>query len=164
MQTLSYYWLESYKYELAEDFIIKLPFGPPEDITQNECQKAQFFTTNILIICKGFFWDGCSGPTIDDKTNQRAGLVHDVLAYFVRKGLISMEWYLKYGSKIFRDIFIFDAIAWAKKNNKRYLKTWLCFRAWYYYKAVSNKFLQEDAMKKAKDMQDEIINIEYEEY
>lgn len=40
----------------------------------------------VIIIRKGYAWDGCSGPTIDRKTNMRAGLVHDALYQLIRLG------------------------------------------------------------------------------
>jgi len=39
-----------------------------------------------LFIHKYFAWDGCSGPTWDDRTNARACLVHDALYYLMRIG------------------------------------------------------------------------------
>lgn len=39
-----------------------------------------------MCIKEGFCWDGCSGPTYDDKTNMRAGLMHDGIYYLLRHG------------------------------------------------------------------------------
>ena len=36
----------------------------------------------------GYGWDGCSGPTKDDKTNQRGGLNHDAKYQLMRMGLL----------------------------------------------------------------------------
>jgi hypothetical protein len=44
-----------------------------------------------LIIDKYFAWDGCSGPTLDDRTNMRAGLCHDALYYLMRTGKLGIK-------------------------------------------------------------------------
>ena len=44
-----------------------------------------------LSIVRGYAWDGCSGPTVDDRTNMRAGLVHDALYQAIRLGFIPLQ-------------------------------------------------------------------------
>jgi len=40
------------------------------------------------IIFARYGWDGCSGPTWDDKTNMRGGLIHDFFYQLMRLGLL----------------------------------------------------------------------------
>ena len=40
----------------------------------------------LLLIKKGFVWDGPSGPTYDSPDSMRASLVHDVFYDMIRKG------------------------------------------------------------------------------
>lgn len=48
------------------------------------CNEYLKLREGILEIEKGYAWDGASGPTWDDKTNQRGSLVHDALYQILR--------------------------------------------------------------------------------
>jgi hypothetical protein len=76
---------QGYKYWLREDHYHVLP----------PCFKGIEVTSDylvirdcILLIRKGYAWNGCSGPTFDTKTNMRAGLVHDAGYQLIVEGLI----------------------------------------------------------------------------
>lgn len=43
-------------------------------------------TTEKMIVCAGYAWDGASGPAINTKNSLRATLVHDVLYQSMREG------------------------------------------------------------------------------
>lgn len=90
---------KGYKYQLREDFICQTNIFPKEDITTELVFLNRF---GELIIRKYFAWDGCSGPTWDDSTNMRAGLVHDALYYLMRMGLLSIDWRLKVDEELSR--------------------------------------------------------------
>jgi hypothetical protein len=82
-----------YKYQLVEDY----------SKTNGHCFqtgilgfdiKTQFITLTpdgFLDIKAWYAWDGCSGPTYDDDTNMRGGLIHDALYQLMRLGLLPME-------------------------------------------------------------------------
>jgi len=147
MQTLYYNWLHGYKYKLADDFIIELSFKPDRDIL---AEKVQFFASGHLVICKGFMWDGASGPTIDDKSNMRAALIHDALYYLMRKGLLSKEQYRDDADRELREICKTDGMWW--------------FRARLWLRAL--RLFAENAAKAhdGDEEQDRIITIEYQDY
>lgn len=76
---------KGFKYQLVEDYSTIISIKPHINIT------TPFISLSIdglLIIKKGYAWDGCSGPAWDDKTNQTAGLIHDSLYQLERMGLI----------------------------------------------------------------------------
>lgn len=107
-----------YKYQLAEAFVTKVNIYPPQHI------GLDFIILGIdgtLMINKGYAWDGCSGPTWDDKTNMRAGLVHDCISQLMREKKLDCGW-RETADSDFRRICLEDGMG--------------AFRAWYYWKAV----------------------------
>lgn len=80
---------KGYKYQLREDFSVYTPIMPEHDIV---VPLVSLTTTGLLTIQKYFAWDGCSGPTWDDRTNMRACLIHDALYYLMRIGALPVTW------------------------------------------------------------------------
>jgi len=121
--------INKYKYELLEDYYIQTDLRP----RQNRIGANNFVELHIngvLLIKRGYCFDGTSGPTWDTETTMRAGLVHDVMDQLMREGKI---WFgnVDYADKLFRQILLEDG------TNK--------FRAWYYFKGVSNWFAHRSA-------------------
>jgi hypothetical protein len=108
---------KGFKYQLAQNYCISIQvvkckyLGQFLELTEN----------GLLIIKKGYAWDGCSGPTLDDKTNMEASLVHDALYQLMRLEIIPHKYRL-YADNLFRSL--------CKKHGMRK------FRLWYYYKGV----------------------------
>jgi hypothetical protein len=76
-----------YKYQLATDYSIKTNI-----LGYNiETKYIGLIPNGILTIKEGYAWDGCSGPTEDDETNMRGGLVHDSLYQLMREGHLPEE-------------------------------------------------------------------------
>lgn len=74
---------KGYKYTLAGNHIYHVDIKPAESINIG---FVHLNTAGVLWIKSGYAWDGCSGPTWDDKTNMRAGLIHDALYQLIRLG------------------------------------------------------------------------------
>lgn len=73
-----------YKYQLAETYSVQtVLFG--YDI---ETAYTKLYQDGLLIIKKGYAWDGPSGPTVDTKNFMRGSLIHDVLYQLLREGLL----------------------------------------------------------------------------
>ena len=78
-----------YKYQLVEEYQVKVSVLPKNDI------KTDFIELSIegmLIIKNGYAWDGPSGPTIDTPNFMRGSLVHDALYQLLRNELIDEKW------------------------------------------------------------------------
>ena len=75
---------KGYKYRLFKQVTVKVAIFPEDSVVTSFIKMS---TDGILTIKKGYSWDGCSGPTWDDKTNQRAGLIHDALYQLMRLGM-----------------------------------------------------------------------------
>lgn len=74
-----------YKYQLIDNFSIKLPFKSSKVIDINWVN----FSGYILIIRKGYCWDGAT-CAIDTNDFMIASLVHDALYQLIRAGKLDM--------------------------------------------------------------------------
>ena len=87
-----------WKYQLGEDHFENLELKPSEAITT---PFVKFSKNGRLRVKKGYAWDGPSGPMIDDNTNMRASLVHDVLYQLMRLGELDYKQDRALADKIF---------------------------------------------------------------
>lgn len=109
---------KGYKYQLSGNHIYHVDIKPAESI------KAGFVHLNVagvLWIKSGYAWDGCSGPTWDDKTNMRAGLIHDALYQLIRLEQLPQS-YKDAADRELQKAMLEDGA--------------FRIRAWYYYQAV----------------------------
>ena len=107
----------NYKYKL------KTEQSAMTDITGLEINNNFFIldTNGILVVRRGYCWNGSSGPTWDTPSTMRASLFHDALYQMMREKLISLDW--RYISdKLYYKMCIDDGM-WR-------------WRAWLHYKAL----------------------------
>lgn len=114
------YYRAGYKYQLARDYSIQLDLKLPTDIVT---EYVIITKDGLMILKRSYAWDGCSGPTYDDKTNMRGGLVHDGGYQLMRLGLLPPE-YKDIFDKLLRFICLEDGM-WK-------------IRAWYYFEGVDH--------------------------
>ena len=114
------YYRAGYKYQLARDYSLKLDLRLPADIITEFILLTK---DGFLTLKKGYAWDGCSGPTHDDKSNMRGGLVHDAGYQLMRLGLLSAE-YKEFFDRLLRSVCLEDGM-WK-------------IRAWYYFEGVDH--------------------------
>jgi len=112
----------NYKYRLAEAYVIQTAIRPMKHIATD---YAILSTDGVLIIDKGFSWDGASGPAVDTKSMIRPSLLHDCLYRLMKDGLLSLKW-RKAADKEFRRIYIEDAQGWKKCVAP--IRAWWLFR------------------------------------
>ncbi len=77
-----------YKYQLVEDYSVRVPVIPDEDV---RTEYIDLSTDGDLTIKRGYAWDGPSGPTIDTKDFMRGSLVHDALYQLMRQEYLSKD-------------------------------------------------------------------------
>lgn len=75
-----------YKYQLVEDYRVKVGVIPVRDIDTDFIGLTK---QGMLLVKKGYAWDGPSGPTIDTKNFMRGSLVHDALYQLMRNRHLS---------------------------------------------------------------------------
>lgn len=82
------------KYCLHETFHYELKtIRPNKPIGHRQGSRHITLTLDgLLIIHKGYPWDGASGPTIDTNETMRNSLVHDGLYELFRWGLLDPKW------------------------------------------------------------------------
>ena len=101
-----------YKYQLVEDYRIKISVKPSFDI---ETEFIDLDTDGNLRIRKAYSWDGPSGPVIDTDKNLRGALVHDALYQLMRMSLLHydgrLEPYRKLADLEFRKICRADGVS-----------------------------------------------------
>ena len=103
----------SYKYILESDYTFELP----ETLwAQKQIgNEFVFVSRNMLVLRRGYAWDGCSGPTIDTETTMRAGLSHDTLYQLIREGLLPPS------ARVHIDRFFREIL---KEDQSLYLTEW----------------------------------------
>ncbi|HEY33574.1 MAG TPA: DUF1353 domain-containing protein [Dehalococcoidia bacterium] len=107
-----------YKYQLVEEYQVKVSITPKNDIKTDFIELS---TEGMLVIKKGYAWDGPSGPTIDTPNFMRGSLVHDALYQLLRNKLIDEGWRDEADEEL-RRICIEDGMS--------------KIRAWWVFKAV----------------------------
>ena len=108
---------KGYKYQLVEDYSLKVNIFPIKNITT---QYIILDVWGFLTIFKGYCWDGASGA-YDSKTIMRGSLIHDSLYQLMRMELLTNS-YKEKADKLFKHICKEDGMS--------------KFRTWYVYKAV----------------------------
>ena len=78
-----------YKYQLIEPYFVCVDIALPERIVSEYIVLA---VDGVMMIKKGYCWDGPSGPALDTKNFMQGSLVHDALYELMRKGLLDQKW------------------------------------------------------------------------
>jgi hypothetical protein len=89
MKKISYKDITKYKFILTRPYSVQIPIYSvnPIEISGTSKWYARLDRFGILTINEGYAWDGASGGvTIQDDSNRRASLVHDVLYQLKREG------------------------------------------------------------------------------
>lgn len=95
-----------YKYQLAEDCILKVDIFPETSI------ETEFIALSLdgwLTVRSGYAWDGPSGPVVDTSSNMRASLIHDALYQLLRHQYLPAKYKSK-ADKLFRQLCLLDGV------------------------------------------------------
>ncbi len=83
------YYKSGYKYQLNQTHTEMTPVIGVEIIDD----YFRLHKDGLLIVRKGYAWDGASGPTIDTRNSMRPSLVHDVFCQVMRDGRLDyVKW------------------------------------------------------------------------
>lgn len=91
-----------FKYQLAEDFYIQTDIRPE---VPARFLFVELNTEGMLLIRKGWAWDGASGPTWDSQSSRVAAMVHDALYGLIKRELLAKH-HKDAADKLFYDLLI----------------------------------------------------------
>ena len=80
---------EGYKYQLYKNEVTQTYIRPPSPIVT---EYITLMPDGLLIIKKGYAWDGASGPTINTKSLRTPSLIHDALYQLLRERQLVQAW------------------------------------------------------------------------
>lgn len=109
-----------YKYQLQRDFTLRIPIRPPAAIATD---FLGLDLEGLLTICKGYAWDGPSGPTLDTRSFMRGSLVHDALYQLMRESHLDRATHRAAADRLLRELCLEDGM-WPP-------------RAWWVWKGVA---------------------------
>ncbi len=110
---------KGYKYQLNNVYVENIGFSTNKNI---DTEYIELNIDGLLIIKKGYAWDGASGLTIDTKSFMRGSLEHDALYQLMRMNLLNYKIYRLLADKRLYKIIKQDGM--------------FKFRAWYVYRIV----------------------------
>jgi len=79
---------KGFKYQLDEDYTVKVAVYPPEDITYG---RITLLSNGLLTIHRGFSWDGDT-CAMDTRKSKRASMIHDALYRLMNLLKLSWKW------------------------------------------------------------------------
>lgn len=100
--------LKHYKYQLMQDYVVKIPLKPATGINTGFIRLTK---GGKLTIKNRYAWDGASGPAIDTRTIMRGSLVHDALYQLMRERHLDYLKDRKAADRILRDICLEDGMS-----------------------------------------------------
>ena len=110
---------KGYKYQLRATEYIQTGLRLDKAVS---APLVTLYTDGMLVVQVYFAWDGCSGPTIDDKTNARACLAHDALCYLMRMGVLSQKYLTQVDEEVKRLMLRDGAFKFRAKYYRKGLK------------------------------------------
>ncbi len=100
-----------YKYQLVEECSVTVSVVPSADI---ETPFIDLDANGVLVIKRGYAWDGPSGPTIDTKNFMRGSLVHDALYQLMRQEHLSKDKWRAEADLELKRICVEDGMSWLR--------------------------------------------------
>lgn len=102
-----------YKYQLEQDYSVAIPI--PYSDHSIDTNYISLSGTGVLMIRRGYAWDGPSGPSIDTRNAMRGSLVHDALYQLIRLG------YLPYSYRERADDILYDIL---REDGMSVIRAW----------------------------------------
>lgn len=97
---------KGYKYQLEENYTLMTPIKGV--MVMND--YFELYEDGLLIVLKGYAWDGASGLTRDTPSSMRPSMVHDVFCQCMRAGWVSYDKWQDTVNDFFRQLCIEDGM------------------------------------------------------
>lgn len=102
----SMFYSAGFEYQLREDFFIQTGIRPE---VPARFLFVELNTEGMLLIKRGWAWDGASGPTLDTRSSMVAAMVHDALYGLMKRELLAKK-YKAEADKLFYNLLIEDGM------------------------------------------------------
>ena len=100
--------IHRYKYQLMDSYAHQTNItGQSGEVTDGWVVMND---DGLLMVKRGYAWNGLSGPTIDTNNSMRGSLVHDALYQLMREGILSRD-QRSAADDLLRQICIADGMA-----------------------------------------------------
>ena len=86
---IKYHKRKLWKYKLTDTYVVETAIKPSYNINRDYFSLT---TDGVLVIDKGYTWDGASGPCFDTKDVMRGSLIHDSFYQMMRLGLLDRSY------------------------------------------------------------------------
>jgi hypothetical protein len=110
---------QGYKYQLLQDYILQTGIKIHKNIYTEYVSMSE---TGLIMIKKGYAWDGPSGPAIDTRNFMRGSLVHDGLYQIMRQGKLNHNKYREKVDNLLKTMCLEDGMC--------------TIRAWWVYTSI----------------------------
>ena len=111
MEKTCIYYKDGYKYQLSDNYELKIPITLESAI---DTDYVKLSVEGLLWLKRGYAWDGPSGPTFDTKSFMRASLIHDALYQLMREGHLDPLKYRNRADVIMQEICRIDGMSWIR--------------------------------------------------
>lgn len=79
---------DGYRFVLAEEYSANTGIRPARPIVTD---FIKLYSSGMLILAKGYAWNGASGPAVNTKSTIRASAEHDAFYQLIRLGLLHYD-------------------------------------------------------------------------
>jgi len=111
-----------FKYELLINLSFDASKWPAVKVIRAIHHRYYSIMEGVITAKEGYRWDGASGPTLDDETNLRASLFHDIgyQSMSEQPAISKLSWWRKYRirvtwDKMFRSILKADGMPFVRR-------------------------------------------------
>lgn len=110
------FYKDGYKYQLYQDYEYQLGPEFPDIAREIETDFLYLNDDKLLIVKKGYAWDGTSGPTFHTKNFMRGSLIHDALYQLIRQGYLDNNICRRLADLVLYDTIRKDGMWWIRAN------------------------------------------------
>jgi len=118
-----------YKYQVSFDYEQKLPAYFPRVPREIETDYLWICPDRILVVKRGYAWDGPSGPTWDTSAFMRGSLVHDALYQLMRLGHLDAFTVRPCADRLLKELCIEDGMWPIRAKYTYYAVRWFAKKA-----------------------------------
>lgn len=129
---------KDYKYQVFKEYNTNIPIRPNKEIKTDYINLS---SEGIIVIKKGYAWDGPSGPTIDTLNFMRGSLIHDALYQLMRHDELDRIEFKDPADRLLQRM--------CKQDGMSSLRAWIVYQALKYVGGAATKAKNKKTVLKA---------------